>query len=111
MGSTLQRQLRNYALYFLAWTVIGVFFFSQGLAQKVLSRDPTPWWHYLLSWLTGVYISGLLTPAILWLGHRFPIVRNKLARRAALHLLFSIAFALINLACHSSLLRWMGLFP
>ena len=93
------------------WTVVGVFFFSQGLVQKSASHDPTPWWHYLLTWLTGVYLCALLTPVILWLGRRFPVERKKWPRRVALHLLFSIAFSVIELGLHSVLLPWMGLFP
>jgi sensor histidine kinase YesM len=111
MGSALQRRLRTYAAIFLAWTVVGVFFFTQGLVQKAASHDPTPWWHYLLTWLIGVYLSALLTPAILWLGRRFPFERKYWPRRAALHLLFSIAFGVIELALHGVLLPWMGLFP
>lgn len=79
--------------------------------QKAFSHDPTPWWHYLLSWLTGVYISALLTPAVLWLGRRFPIERSNWARRTALHLLFSIAFSVFEIAFESTLLPRMGVFP
>ena len=76
MESALKRDLRNYPLYFLIWTIIGIFFLSQALSQKFFSRDPTPWWHYLISWLVGVYLWALLMPAILWLGRRFPIERR-----------------------------------
>jgi two-component system LytT family sensor kinase len=93
------------------WTVVGVFFFSQGLAQKLTSHDPTPWWHYLVSWLTGVYISAFLTPGILWLGRRFPIERRNWPRRAALHLLFSVGFAVIQLTWESAVLSRLGVFP
>ena len=41
MESALKRDLRNYPLYFLIWTIIGIFFFSQALSQKFFSRDPT----------------------------------------------------------------------
>ena len=106
-----KRGLRTYALYFLAWTVLGLFFFSQGLTQKFFSHDPTPWWHYLVSWLTGVYISALLTPAILWLGRRFPIERRNWARRVALHLLFSVIFSIVQLLWESAILAYVGVFP
>ena len=43
MESALKRDLRNYPLYFLIWTIIGIFFFSQALSQKFFSHDPTPW--------------------------------------------------------------------
>lgn len=50
--------------------------FSQGMVQKLASRDPNPWWHYLGSWLVGVNVWFLLTPTVLWLGRRFPIERR-----------------------------------
>jgi two-component system LytT family sensor kinase len=106
-----KRDLRTYGLYFLAWTVFGLFFFSQGLTQKFFSHDPTPWWHYLVSWLTGVYTSALLTPAIVRLGRRFPIERQNWARRIALHLLFSVAFSIIQLGGESAILAYIGVFP
>ena len=106
-----KRDLRNYGLIFLAWTVVGLFFFTQGLTQKLFSRDPTPWWHYLVGWLVGVYTSACLTPAILWLGRRFPIERRNWPRRLALHLLLSIAFSFVQLAWESAILPHIGIFP
>lgn len=43
--NSIKRDLRNYPLYFLLWTVLGLFYFSQGLTQRLVSYDPTPWWH------------------------------------------------------------------
>ena len=62
MESALKRDLRNYPLYFLIWTIIGIFFFSRALSQKFFSRDPTPLSRYLISWLVGVYLWALLMP-------------------------------------------------
>ena len=111
MTSVSRRRLRKYAAYFLAWTILGLFFFSQELAQRFFSHDPTPWWHYLLSWLTGMYICALLTPGVLWLGRKFPIERRNWARRTALHLLCSVAFALINVVLASIELPHMRVLP
>jgi hypothetical protein len=36
MDGALKRDLRRYPLYFLIWTVLGLFFFSQGLTEKVV---------------------------------------------------------------------------
>ena len=52
MTSTLQRSLPRYAAYFLAWTVFGLFMFSQGMIQKIVSTIRHPggitllrgWW-------------------------------------------------------------------
>lgn len=111
MKTELRRRLREYAIYFLIWTVVGLFFFSQGLTQKFFSRDSTPWWHYLVSWMTGVYVSAALTPAVVWLGGRLPIERRNWPRRTVLHLLFSLAFAIIQLIVDSELLFRFGVFP
>lgn len=111
MRSALKRRLREYAVYFLVWTVVGLFFFSQALTQKAVTREPTPWWHYLVSWLVGVYISALLTPVILWLGRRFPIEKQNWLSRTALHLLFSTCFALTQLGCEGAILSRLGVFP
>lgn len=64
------RPSRRYALLFLLWTLGGLFF-SQGLAQKILSGDHHPWWEHLASWLIGVWLWFLFTPVILSLGRRF----------------------------------------
>ena len=111
MESALKRDLRNYPLYFLIWTIIGIFFFSQALSQKFFSRDPTPWWHYLISWLVGVYLWALLMPGILWLGRRFPIERRNWARRVALHLLLGVVVSLVQLILESAILSHLGVFP
>ena len=111
MESTLKRDLRNYPLYFLIWTIIGIFFFSQALSQRFFSRDPTPWWHYLISWLVGVYLWALLMPGILWLGRRFPIERRNWVRRVALHLLLGVVVSLFQLILESAILSRLGVFP
>jgi two-component system, LytTR family, sensor kinase len=110
-AATLRRELRLYPIYFLLWTIVGLFFFSQAITQKVVSNEPTPWWHYLVSWLVGVYIWALLTPAILWLGRRLPIDRRHWLRRIPVHLLLSLCVSLIALAWESAILSRLGVFP
>lgn len=111
MGNPGKRRLREFAICFLAWTALALFFFSQGLTQKFLSNEPTPWWHYLVSWLTGSYLWAFLTPGVLWLGERYPFERRNWPRRAALHLLLSFAVALIQVVLESELLFRFGVFP
>jgi hypothetical protein len=54
MNRGFRSQLRRLALYFLAYTLLGLFMFSQGALQKILQHDPNPWWHYLTSWMVGI---------------------------------------------------------
>lgn len=107
MENGFKRDLRNYPLYFLMWTVLGLFYFSQALTQRLVSHDSTPWWYYLLGWLSGVYIWALLTPAMLWLGRQFPVERRNWFRRIALHLLLSAAFSAFELSLESALFSLM----
>ena len=110
-SSGAKRILRNYLWYFSAWTVVGIFFFSQALVQKVISREPTPWQHYLTSWLVGVYLWALLTPLVFWLGRRLPIERPNWARRIAVHLPISAALSFGQLFVESILLYRLHVFP
>src|SRR5436305_2355630 len=103
--------LRRYAAVFLAWTTIGLFYCTQDLTRKLLWNDPTPWWHYLTSWLTGVYLCALFTPVILWLGRRFPIERRVWPRRVALHLLLSACFSTRRLGLDAAILSRLAISP
>jgi two-component system, LytTR family, sensor kinase len=112
MENAFKRDLRNYPLYFLLWTVLGLFYFSQGLTQRLVTHDPTPWWRYLVAWLSGVYIWALLTPVILLLGRRFAIGRRGAGLRPiALHLLLSAGFSLFELCLESVVYSQLHLFP
>src|SRR5581483_767207 len=103
MENSFKRDLRNYPLYFFLWTILGLFYFSQGLTQRLVSHDPIPWGRYLVAWLLGVYVWALLTPVILWLGRRFPLERHNWVRRTALPLVLSAAFSALELALEDAL--------
>src|SRR5215469_11287844 len=111
MENAFKRDLRNYPLYFLLWTLLGLFYFSQGLTQRLRLNDPTPWWHYLVAWILGVYIWALLTPVILWLRRRFTVERRNWRERVALHLLLSAGFSVFELSLESALYSRLHLFP
>lgn len=113
MESGFTRDLKKYPLYFLLWTVLGLFYFSQGLTQRLGSHDPTPWWHYLAAWLIGAYVWALLTPAVLWLGRKYPIERGNWPTRVPLHILLGGAISAFELTVESALysrLHLMGAF-
>jgi two-component system, LytTR family, sensor kinase len=111
MGSAVKRRIGQAALYVIAWTLLGLFYFSQAVGQKALSRDPTPWWHFLLMWLIGVYVCGFLSLGVLWLGRRLPFERGNWLRRAAQHLLSSVCFSFIDLAICAAVYRATGMMP
>jgi sensor histidine kinase YesM len=59
----------------------------------------------------GVYFWALLTPAIFWLGRRFPIERHNWLRPVALHLLLGVIVTLLQLALESVVLVRLRVFP
>ncbi|HEY1800203.1 MAG TPA: histidine kinase [Terriglobales bacterium] len=111
MENAFKRDLRNYPRYFLLWTVLGLFYFSQGVTQRLLAYDPTPWWHYLVGWLLGVYIWAFLTPIILLFGRQFPVERRNWLRRILFQLLLSAIFSAFELSVETVLYSRLHLFP
>ena len=111
MRSAFTNRLWKAGLYFLGWTVLALFYFSQALAQKVAMHDRTPWWHYLAVWLIGVYILAALAIGVLWLGRRFSIQRRNWVRRTALHLFFSFCFSFFDLLIAATIYPRLGLIP
>jgi two-component system, LytTR family, sensor kinase len=109
--TSFKRDVRNYPLYFVLWTLFGLFEFSQGLTQRLVLHNSTAWWRYLVAWLLGVYVWALLTPAILWLGRALPVDRRNWLHRAALQLLLSAAFSAFELSLEEVLYSWIHLFP
>lgn len=48
-------------------------------------------------WLPDYYLWAFFTPAILWLGRRFPVRRESWLRRVPLHLVFGVGVTLVEL--------------
>jgi two-component system, LytTR family, sensor kinase len=111
MEQSFKRDLQNYPLYVLLWTLFGLFYFSQNLTQRLVAHNPTPWWRYLLAWLLGAYLWALFTPVILWLGRRFSIERRNWLRRIALQLLLSAGFSALLLGLEDLLDSRLHLLP
>lgn len=65
-------------------------------------------WQEAWFWAIRVLVSAALTPLILWLGRRWPIERHSWPRRAPLHVLFSVAFALARAACEIAVHLTLG---
>jgi len=111
MTKRAQRALWQYGALFLFWTFLGLFFFSQGLAQKIVAHDPHPWWHHLTAWMVGVWLWFVFTPVVLWLGRKFPLDRRPYWRSLLFHIPISFVFSFFDLAVEALLLRWIGVFP
>jgi two-component system, LytTR family, sensor kinase len=68
-----------------------------------------PWKYVFVGWMTGMYVCAALTPALLWLGTRWPIERRL--TYAPLHLCFSVLFSILATALEVPILLLLGVFP
>jgi signal transduction histidine kinase len=102
-------KIQRYLAYFLAWTAFGLFNFSRELTGRLYAHEPTRWRETLASWMVGVYILAALTPAVLWLGRRWPIERLKWRTRVPLHLALSMVFGAVELALETAVFIELGL--
>lgn len=88
----------SFALFsFAFWTIFAVFAVIHGYAQFNLAGRPVPWDFILVTRLSDWYFWVLMTPVILWLGHRFPLRRNNLRRNL---LLIHAPFGLLTALAH-----------
>ena len=66
---------RRIALYIGAWTLVGLLFGSQAVVYSLYTSTPRIW-RPLASSLVDWYLWALLTPLILLVARRFPLVRR-----------------------------------
>jgi signal transduction histidine kinase len=93
----------------LAWTVAGLFYITQDSVPRLYRGEAVPWRYVFVGWMTGMYICAALTPALLWLGNRWPPERR--VSYAGLHLCVSIVFSLVATVIEVPLLMALGVFP
>jgi signal transduction histidine kinase len=111
MTVSARRKLWLWVGLFCFWTVMGLFMFSQALAQKALSGDSHSIWNYFVSWMVGVWLWFAFTPLILWLGRRVPLERKPYWRGILIHLPISFIFPFVDLTAEAFILRALHQFP
>jgi two-component system LytT family sensor kinase len=105
------RNIRPWAFYLLAWTLVGVIYFGQNVTRRFYWDDPHPWQDFRY-WSANIYISALLTPLIVWAGRRWPLERQNITRLLALHFGLSICWALTRLSLEATFhLTWNEFWP
>jgi sensor histidine kinase YesM len=105
------RKIRPWAFYFIGWTLVGAVYLGQNVTRRFYWEDPNPWAD-LRYWFANIYISALLTPLIVMAGRRWPLERQNLARLLAMHLVFSIVWAVARLSLEAAFhLTWNEFWP
>ncbi len=109
MSPGARERIRKIAGLWLAWTVAGLFYITQDSVPRLYRGEAVAWKYVFVGWMTGMYVCAALTPALLWLGNRWPIERR--VAFAPLHLCVSVVFSIAATAVEVPLLMAMGVFP
>jgi len=94
--------------YFLAWTLVGLFFVTRDLSRRAYLNEPIDWQRALTVWLVGEYIWGVVALAVIWFGVKWPLERHMIGRRVALHLALSALVAAGQLALEAAAYKQLG---
>jgi sensor histidine kinase YesM len=103
--SSVEMKKQRYGLVVLvilgAWTLFGFFFSTQLYLNIRYHGRSQPFSLILIPWLTCGYLWAALTPVALWLARRFPLEKEVIVRRVALHLLFGVLISLLQLVAYN----------
>ncbi|MCI0486897.1 MAG: histidine kinase [Blastocatellia bacterium] len=98
-------------LIFCFWTLFGLLYATQyyfGLNEE----EAYPSWWLLVLWQLSVYYAwGVLTPIILWLGHRFPIERAQWVRSLLIHIFAGTILSAVHKLAYTTIHRIIDLWP
>ena len=104
-----RKQIRLIAGLWLAWTVVGLFYITQDSVPRLYRGQSVAWKYVFVGWMVGVYVCAVLTPAVLWLGNKWPVERR--VANAGYHLGFSVAFSILASTLEVPVLLLLGVFP
>ena len=108
MSPRAREWIRQAALW-LAWTAAGLFYITQDSVPRLYRGEYVPWKYVFVGWMAGMYVCAALTPALLWLGNRWPLERRVIY--AGSHLCFSVVFSILATAIETPILMLLGVFP
>jgi signal transduction histidine kinase len=94
----------DYTYVLVGWGFYGIYMSIQSyLVNERLGR-PITWSKAFAGDLSYSAVWVLLTPAVLWLARKFPLEKKNLAKGITIHLVASVAFALLHKAIHNAVL-------
>ncbi|HKU76353.1 MAG TPA: LytTR family DNA-binding domain-containing protein [Pyrinomonadaceae bacterium] len=89
-------------LIFLAWTAYGVFFASQSIIRRGISRGFADLPRHLVPWLLCAYCWAILTPVVLRLASRFPFTKGRFVKAFVVHIPAAVVLSLMQLGLYSA---------
>src|SRR5271169_1291401 len=107
---TVFHRAKQLGLIFAVWTSLALIPGIQAHAYIISLGHSITWGHALLPPLLNHWIWAVLTPGVLWLSGRYPIERRAWARVVGIHILGSIAFAVLHIALRCPFIQSPTLF-
>src|ERR1044071_2256925 len=104
-----RQRIRMFGGLWLAWTVAGLLYITQDSVPRLYRGEAVLWKYVFVGWMAGMYVCAALTPALLWLGRRWPIERR--VGYAGWHLGFSVAFSILATVIEVPVLLVLGVSP
>jgi signal transduction histidine kinase len=93
------------------WTLFGLFLGSQTYLAYKRSDMPIGWQRVFALELAYAYVWALMTPLVLFLANRYPIVREKWLRNLLVHVLASVVIGFGTRVLHDLILFQFVLEP
>jgi len=109
MSARVHQRIRLVGVIWLGWTVAGLFYIIQDAVPRLYRGGAVPWKYVFVGWMAGMYVCAALTPALLWLGDRWPIERRF--TYAGVHLPFSVVFSILATVIEVPVLLLLGVYP
>jgi two-component system, LytTR family, sensor kinase len=109
MSPQTRQRIKLIAGVWLGWTIAGLVYIIQDTVPRLYRGGAVPWKYVFVGWMTGMYVCAALTPALIWLGNRWPIERR--VYYVAWHLCFSVVFSIFASALEVPFLLLLGVFP
>ncbi len=104
------KRLRGFWEILGVWTLIALLFTGRSLIYLRASGQPFQWWQALLWNLVDWYTMGALTPLVIWLARRFPLVPTIGARALIVHLIGAPLYALLTTLLYVFMARFISVF-
>ena len=109
MSPQMRQRIKLIAGVWLGWTIVGLVYIIQDTVPRLYRGGAVPWKYVFVGWMTGMYVCAALTPALIWLGNRWPIERR--VTFAGWHLCFSVVFSILATVLEVPFLLLLGVFP
>lgn len=99
-----QRGWARWAMIFVVWTIVGIFFTCQLYFSSLMTERPAIWSEVLFVELSWCYLWASVTPFVLWLALRFQFERELWRRSLLIHILASVFIVIVLSAIHYNII-------